>query len=191
MSVYRESLNEYLQNLEVHADNVCDVGGASNPVKDLVKVWDVKNYGILDNSIEDPIAEFDEFDLNTTFVSKGYQGFFDTVFCLDVMEYVYNPVHAMRQLADMLTDDGILYITFNTLYPVHNPADYDYLRYTRQGVDKLLDISGLKVIESKVRMIRHQEMYKDYVKAEGYKVRGALKKGVLYDAGYIIKAVRK
>jgi len=63
MSHYRNQLEEYLKTLDIKADRVLDVGGASNPVKSRVSSWNVKEYKIVDNGLEDGDYDY-EIELN-------------------------------------------------------------------------------------------------------------------------------
>jgi len=184
MSRYREILEEYLSKLNIATEKVLDVGGASNPIKDRVNSWAVDNYAIADNGLEKGEYEF-KFDLNGD-DCEWWEC--DIVFCLEVMEYIYNPVKAMENLSATTKKGGTLYITFPTLYPVHNPYKFDYLRYTKEGAIVLLQKAGFDVEEIVARKIYDAKLYDKHVKAEGYRAKGATKSGTLFDAGYIIKA---
>ena len=63
MSNYRDQLESYLKTLDIKADRVLDVGGAALLVKDRVKSWDVEEYKIADNNIEQGESDF-YIDLN-------------------------------------------------------------------------------------------------------------------------------
>lgn len=196
MSRYRDILESYLKTLEIKADSVLDVGGAAKPVKDRVKSWDVKEYKILDNGLEN-IGYNYKGDLNN-FLGKlralliyseiSVDIVFDIAFCLEVFEYIYNPVQAVKNLNDLLKNNGILYITFPSTYPPHNPIGFDYLRYTKQGATKLLESNGFKIINIFPRRMADPMLYMQHLKAEGYKYRGGEEAGTLFDAGYIIEA---
>ena len=88
MSRYREVLEEYLKTLNIKADRVLDVGGASNPVKSRVKSWEVDECKIADSGLED--GEYDiGMDLNTIdIVNLNLLSNFNIIFCLEVMEYI-------------------------------------------------------------------------------------------------------
>lgn len=77
----------------------------------------------------------------------GHREEFDTAFCLEVMEYIYNPLQALKNINFFLKEDGILYISFPFIYGVHNPKGLDYLRYTPDGAEKLLKEAGFKILE--------------------------------------------
>lgn len=142
MSFYREQLENYLKKLDIKANMVLDIGGASNPVKKRVKSWNVKRYDIADNCIEKSVIEPTIiFDLNFPEKNKIEEKY-DIVFCLEVFEYIYRPEKAIKTIYNCLKRNGIAYITFPFIYPLHNPKEFDYLRYTKRGVEKLLEIAG-------------------------------------------------
>ena len=192
MSFYRDQLEAYLSKLDIKADRVLDVGGASNPVKSRVKSWEVKEYDILDNGLEEGKSDI-KYDLNKDIIKHwedtGIQQH-DIVFCLEVMEYIYDPMIAIKNLHWLTKKGGTLYITFPTLYPVHNPYNNDYLRYTKFGAIKLLEEAGFKIEEIVPRTMKAPDIYNTSCIAEGYKTRGASSSGTLFDAGYIIKCTK-
>jgi len=186
MSHYRNQLEEYLKTLDIKADRVLDVGGASNPVKSRVSSWNVKEYKIVDNGLEDGDYDY-EIELNGHIYNLPIKQRCNIVFCLEVMEYIYNPLNSLLNINNFITKGGTLYITFPTLYPVHNPYNNDYLRYTKFGAIKLLEEAGFKIEEIVPRTMKAPNIYNTSCIAEGYKVRGATSSGTLFDAGYIIK----
>jgi len=192
MSFYRDQLEAYLSKLDIKADRVLDVGGASNPVKSRVKSWEVKEYDILDNGLEEGKSDI-KYDLNKDIIKHwedtGIQQH-DIVFCLEVMEYIYDPMIAIKNLHWLTKKGGTLYITFPTLYPVHNPYNNDYLRYTKFGAIKLLEEAGFKIEEIVPRTMKAPDIYNTSCIAEGYKTRGATSSGTLFDAGYIFKVTK-
>lgn len=177
MSFYRETLENYLHTLNIATKTVYDVGGKELPVDKRVNSWAVDNYEILD---------LPEYDFNMNIVFEDEEA--DTIFCLELMEYIYNPVVCINNLARLLKYKGTLYITFPTLYPVHNPYKQDFLRYTKFGAMKLLDVYGFKIEEIVPRKIKDPLLYDRHVKKEGYKARGAMASNTLFDSGYIIRA---
>lgn len=141
MSYFREQLENWLKTIDVKTDVVFDVGGKANPIKKRVKSWNVKDYEILD---------LPEYNLNIK--NRVYKKA-NIIFCLEVMEYIYNPVEAINNLALLLEKGGILYISFPFIYPQHNPTERDFLRYTPVGVEKLLKIGGFGIIEHEYREV--------------------------------------
>ena len=185
MSNYRNKLEEYLGTLDIKADRVLDVGGAALPVKVRVKSWDVKTYQIYDNALETPKEKVDLYvNLNDELID-GFDTF-DMVFCLEVMEYIRNPKQAMVNLNYFTKPDGILYITFPFIYPVHEPKQSDCLRYTCSGVAALLADGGFKILDivSRDMTLEGFEHYKKFMKAEGFHAA----RGARHDQlGWIVK----
>ena len=192
-SYYRQSLEDYLSGLDIKAEHVLDVGGASNPVQKRVHAWDVADYKFLDNNIETPsVMNFYHWDMNEPFAwtdhSMEFVPNFDIVFCLEVMEYIFDPMVAMKNLRLFLKPGGILYITFNSVYPPHNPYEFDMLRYTKFGALRLLHRNGFEVLDLVPRIMHSQNEYLQFLNAERYRYKGGREAGTLFDAGYIIKA---
>lgn len=185
MSNYREHLENYLRTLEIKADRVLDMGGASNPVKNRVKSWEVSQYIIADNGQETGSYDI-KLDLNKP-INEIIADSFDVVFCLEVFEYVWNPDQAMRNLSRALKEGGDIYVSFPLIYPVHNPKAYDYTRYTKDGFIRLLEENYLRP-ESIIprKMTDEGKMFwKNFIVAEGMHAS----KGITHDElGYIIKA---
>lgn len=125
---------------------VFDVGGGSKPVKDRVASWNVGKYLILDNNLEEPIPDTltIDCDLNYGITNElaGEMVKADVIFCLEVFEYVWNPLLALKTLNQMLRKGGKLIITFPFVYPTHQPVVHDCLRYTKYGAYKLLEEAG-------------------------------------------------
>ena len=183
MSFFREQLEEWLSKIDVSAGSVLDVGGGENPVKDRVRSFNVKIYKILDNNYQykpDYYADINYiFDLDRKF---------DILFCLEVFEYIWNPKQAIENLGSFLKPGGIAYISFPTIYPVHNPYGIDYLRYTKFGIEKLLPFGEFKSWEITPRTATLG------IKALGefYRLEGMhpISDRMIFDIGYLVKAIK-
>ncbi len=160
MSSTRKSLDEWLSNLKVKADRVLDIGGAQNPVKGRTKSWDVKDYKIADlpNPHEGEKPDL-ELDLNDAPI-RGNN--YDLIFCLEVFEYIYNPFNAMKNIAIRLIDGGEAWVSFISVYPLHQPVEDDCLRYFPAGIRKLANSVGLKVIEMIPRYTYTHALYEAF-----------------------------
>jgi SAM-dependent methyltransferase len=172
MSNYRNKLEEYLKTLNIKADKVLDVGGAAKPVKGRVKSWEVKLYECVDNGLEEGRKTYlGDLNVPNLWQTEGLllNEPYDCVFCLEVMEYIYKPTIAVGNLADITQPNGILYITFPFLYPVHEPRDYDYMRYTRAGVTHLLTEAGFKILDIVDRNMKPESyaMWRAFIASEG------------------------
>lgn len=177
MSYYRDQLENWLSTIDVKHPRVLDIGGKEKPVKGRTKSWEVQHYDILD---------LPDYDLNLENQSfMKYRQYACVIFCLEVMEYIYNPVQAIKNLYSMLRTSGELYISFPFVYPEHNPREIDYLRYTESGIRKLFEIAGFKILEIKPRMAKSTAQLKQFYIAEGMHV--ASNSGVI---GWLIHAKR-
>jgi SAM-dependent methyltransferase len=86
-----------------------------------------------------------EMDIQDGIIPQQYDNYFDVAFCLEVSEYLIDPITALDTIYRFLKQNGLLYISFHFLYPVHVPDEFDYLRYTRNGVIKLLERVGFGI----------------------------------------------
>lgn len=146
----RKQLENWLKTIDVNADSVLDVGGWAIPVKGRTKTWEAKDYKILDYAKEVDYCR----DLNKEIKDIPQ---FNIVFCLEVMEYVWNPVLALQNINRFLKDNGILYISFHFLFPHHHPFIKDRLRYTYCGIEKLLKETGFEISEVVKRMAKNPQ----------------------------------
>lgn len=145
-SSYRNSLDQWLSQLDVKANDVLDVGGAQLPIKGRTKSWDVAGYyeiADLPQPHKDSPNPGIDLDINTAepFVEIRY----DLVFCLEVFDYVYDPMNAMRLIASTLSNGGTAWVSFPSFYPLHQPVEDDALRYMPGGIQKLADSVGLTI----------------------------------------------
>lgn len=144
-SSYRKTLDEWLATLDVNG-SVLDVGGSQLSVKNRVRSWDVSDYKIAD--LPDPhegVKPDYEVDLNQP---TKLAGNYENVFCLEVFEYIYNPVVALNNLTKFMDwDIGRIYVTFPSFYPTHNPIEHDSLRYMEGGIRKLAQVNDLKIAQ--------------------------------------------
>ena len=192
MSSYtRQQLEFWLKTIDVKADRVLDIGGAQNPIKGRTKSWEVGNYLIMD--LVSPHEVKQEPDIRAD-IQGDIIGFednkvelFDMAFCIEVLEYWWNPFRAFGNIAKMLKRNGILYVSSHFIYPVHNPVEFDYLRYTRQGIIKLLNETGFKILEIRPRLSTDNDLMAYY---QSQAMRPA--KGYVghEEVGHLIKAIK-
>lgn len=149
-SSYRLELDRWLSQLDVSADRVLDIGGSQLPIKGRTKSWDVKEYLIADlpePHVGSPKPDI-EIDLNYHGVpSQGLGLGYNIVFCLEVFDYIYNPVSALDNIKLFLRDGGTAWVTFPTFYPTHNPIQDDALLYKEGGIRKLASAVGLEIVQ--------------------------------------------
>lgn len=160
----RIQLETWLKTIDVKG-SVLDIGGSQNPIKGRTKSWDVSDYKIIDleqpheckqepdivGDIQD-IVDYDTCDdILLPWGYRKYKKFFDNIFCIEVSEYWFDPLQALKNINILLKKYGLLYISFHYQYMIHGPKGLDYLRYTPDGAEKLLKESGFEIIEHKLR----------------------------------------
>jgi len=131
MSPTRTKLVEWLATKEVSGSTL-DIGGNIWSMQGKVKSFGGE-YKTMDES---------DWDLNH---EMHYFGEFDNIFCTEVMQFLYDPHSALARLRTALKPGGKLYLSFHLTHPPMK--DHDYLRYTRKGIEKLLQVTGLKTKE--------------------------------------------
>ena len=160
-SSYRNSLNQWLSQLDVVGNRVLDCGGSQLPVKSRTKSWDVNEYLIadlpephvgspkpdieLDIEKSNAFAPYTDIGDGEIIHDNPHYEWADLIFCLEVFDYILEPVKAMKNLASYLKPGGILWATYPFAYPTHNPIEFDMLRYTEFAVRRLAKESELKI----------------------------------------------
>lgn len=71
---------------------------------------------------------------------------YDSAICLEVLEHVPNPCHALGEINRILKPDGTVIISVPHLSRLHD-VPYDYFRFTIYGLHHLLSESGFEVLE--------------------------------------------
>jgi len=133
----------------------------------------------------------DSFDEPSYKYPQSLKEFYDTAFCLEVMEYVYNPLQVLKNIAHFLKPDGKLYISFPFLYPIHPPSGTDYLRYTKYGAEKLLVEAGFEIVEHIPRKAKHKGHLIDFYRKDGYRYDRSENYDTLAETGSLIIAKKK
>jgi len=191
MSSYsRQQLEAWLKTIEIIDGDVLDIGGSQNPLNGRLKTFTPKDYLILDlqqphevKKKPDVIADI-EREMSEELKKNHWP--FDYIFCIEVTEYFYNPLGALKNMNIFLKQGGILYISFHFLYPVHNPHEVDYLRYTPAGCRKLLSEAGFEIVEEKPRVLKTNIHWQQMVSTEG--MRPSKEYGHHEIEGLLIKA---
>jgi SAM-dependent methyltransferase len=184
----RQQLEAWLKKIDVKG-RVLDVGGSQNPIQGRTKSWEVKDYKILDLELPHETKQKPDLmkDMNEPCILIDK---FNVVFCIEVMEYIWNPYQALRNFYYALEENGILYISFHTIYPVHSPENQDYLRYTRAGARKLLEEAGFEIEEITPRYFSQYQYATMLFDHEGMRGVGKNYDGIHREQGYLIKAIK-
>ena len=73
---------------------------------------------------------------------------FDTFFCSEVLEHVFNPDEVLTEIRRVLKPGAVGLITVPFCWNEHE-VPYDYARYSSFGIKHLLEKNGFKVLELK------------------------------------------
>lgn len=153
-SSYRNSLNNWLATLDVKADRVLGIGDSQLRTDNRVKSWDVKEYLIADlpEPHKDSPKPDIELDLNVSMTKNPepyltYNEYFDEIFCLEVFDYIWQPSFALINIWYLLKEGGTAWVTFPSVYPLHQPIEDDALRYMPAGIKKLADYANLEIVQ--------------------------------------------
>lgn len=167
-SLGRQQLESWTKTLDIKCDSVIDFGGSQLPINNRVKEWDVKEYVIQDLEVphickQEPEICFDlndEIMVNDDFINEHCKKY-DVAFALEISEYLWNPIQALKNMNFFLKEGGLLYMSFHFNYPVHNIVEFDYLRYTRAGVKKILEETGFEIVDIVPRTCQMNTGYPD------------------------------
>jgi len=70
---------------------------------------------------------------------------FDTIVLSDVFEHIHNPQLLWKELARILTKDGVLLMNVPFYYPLHE-VPYDYYRYTEFALKRFIEEEKLELL---------------------------------------------
>jgi len=177
-SYTRQALEKWLKEIPSVEGKVLDIGGSQNPVEGrIINEGEGTQYKILDlktpheTKVKPDIVCDLNRGLNNNQQNVYYQSVFDIAFCLEVSEYWWNPVQALNNINFFLKKGGIFYISFHFVYMIHSPKGLDFLRYTPDGVEKLLKETGFEILEHKYRLAENGYLirYYEYDKMRGIK----------------------
>jgi SAM-dependent methyltransferase len=88
--------------------------------------------------------------INSSFQDAGFlKGVFPNIGLFDVIEHIENDVAFLKQIKEVLADDGKLYITvpaFNYLWSQNDVNSQHYRRYTIRTFEQCAESAGFKII---------------------------------------------
>lgn len=188
MSNYKDNLKEILKKEVLAGQKVLSIGA---------QVDDRQYFGVVAPDIEYTTLDFDEefkpnlvWDMNKPIMDEDgntdfhdYYNKFDDVLTLNLWEYIYDPLTALKNCHFFLKSGGRFSGSFVFVYARHNPAGTDYLRYTEDGVRKLLTMSLFRDIQ--ISPIKSNDLLTGYYESEQQRIRKDLDHNV---AGYYVKA---
>lgn len=189
-STYRNQLESWLKTIKVDGGSVLDVGGLEKPIQGRVEAYGATRTAILDTEGGDYVYDLNKPSNPAELFSFEGRQTWDTIFCLEVFEYIWNPIVAMRNLWSWLPEGGKLYVTFPTNYPLHNPPGIDYMRYTENWIRKVMvEYFKFKSVDITPRVIENgQEAIGAFWSLE--RMHPIKHDERLYHTGYLVESIK-
>jgi SAM-dependent methyltransferase len=152
--------NYYLKNHEDFRDRILSQIQKSDNVLDIGMAMRDKHKKIISNLLETlDVNDFGEYpDIICDLCSdiSGLENKYDKIICIAILEHVYDPATAIKNLRLMLKDEGIIYGYVPYLYYYHAPKDLKFQDYFRFSKDALA------------------YLFKDFKEVELFPIRGRI-----------------
>ena len=152
--------NYYLKNQEDFRDRILSQIQKSDNVLDIGMAMRDKHKKIISNLLETlDVNDFGEYpDIICDLCSdiSGLENKYDKIICIAILEHVYDPATAIKNLRLMLKDEGIIYGYVPYLYYYHAPKDLKFQDYFRFSKDALA------------------YLFKDFKEVELFPIRGRI-----------------
>ena len=149
----KEFKNEILENINNNMI-ILDIGKSMREQYDNINCAEKKTLDInlFENYPDYQLDLSEEIDIERTELNEK----FDVIICLAVLEHVYNPFIAIKNLKQMLKKGGVIYGYVPFLYHYHAPEDLyfqDYYRYSKDGLAYLFrEFDNLKLYPLRGRL---------------------------------------
>jgi len=122
---------------------------------------------------------------NVAFKSES----FDIVLCVEVLEHIFFPHECINEIHRVLKTNGNLILTTRFIYPLHDRPN-DYFRYTKYGLEKILNRFNKVIIESHLNWIETIALLIMRLLKEDY-LWVKIFAGLIYFLGKLIDVSRK
>lgn len=125
---------------------VYDVGCGDKPFAEFLSDKCKKYVGV---DVEDGFYDASYIDLiGTAYDVPIGEGEADAIISCQVLEHLDRPLDAIKEKHRILKKDGILFLSFPFMYPIH-AAPVDFFRYTEFTAKKIMGDHGFKIIDQK------------------------------------------
>ncbi len=174
MSSYKNQIFKYFEGKTLIGSKILSIGSQDDDRR-YFKDTQYDDWSTLDSSPKYKptfVLDMNESIINQDgeiLIDTSFADAFDIVLCLNIFEYIWNPVAAHDNLSFFLKAGGTLYVNYPFIYPQHEPAGTDFLRYTPEGARKLLSEAGF-IIQDEQALYGNQGLLKFY-QNDGMKAR--------------------
>jgi SAM-dependent methyltransferase len=136
----------YDENLKLHAKGrLLDLGCGMVPLYDAYRDYVTDNICI-DWGNSNHKNGYLDFEADLTKELPFSEGEFDTIILSDVLEHIPEPERLCREIARVLSPSGKLLMNVPFYYMIHEEPN-DYHRYTEFALRRLMDRSGLQLLQ--------------------------------------------
>ena len=139
----RMQVVEWLRQINFTGKRVLDLGAGNNPAKNYAQIA-CNEYETMD--IDKSCKPKYVYDINEELCCANLRFFlerYDAVFCIETAEYFWDTYTAFENFNKLLKPGGKLFLSVGFIYPHHGKDDY--LRYTDNGLRKLLEKTMFEV----------------------------------------------
>ena len=124
---------------------VYDIGCGQKPFKDYLSGRVKVHVGV---DLADGFYQPDQVDLiGTAYAVPAADAVADVVILSQVIEHLETPMVAMGEAHRLLRADGLVFLSFPFLYPIHAPPR-DFMRYTEFYLADQLTSHGFEVVDT-------------------------------------------
>lgn len=177
-----------LSRIDISGLVVLDVGVQDKPSSRLTK-GQAREYLTLDIDPQWKPDIVADLNVRSTLTMNVSVKRFDAIFCIEVLEHCWNPIQVLKNMQELLKEDGMLYLSTPFINPHHDVVDY--LRYTDEWYEEVLPRLGFTDIEIHERLATTGlDDLKSFYAKEGMKYSKirAQKEAYRYPVGYFVKA---
>jgi len=87
---------------------------------------------------------------------------FDAIYCFEVLEHLLNPLQFLQSIKRYMNNTTPLYISFPTGRPQFLWTKGHFHEYSKNRADKMFELAGLKIINSKITPPVWMRLYKHF-----------------------------
>lgn len=187
----RMQVVEWLRQINLTGEKVLDLGAGNNPAKNYASIK-CNVYETMD--IDRDCKPKYVYDINEELCCNNLRFFlerYDAVFCIETAEYFWDTYTAFENFNKLLKPGGKLFLSVGFIYPHHGKDDY--LRYTDNGLRKLLEKTMFEVDEMFPRIATDggQDLMRFFSREEmhSHELRHDYREGI--PLGYCVEATKK
>lgn len=141
----RETLQNYFSKYLKTDMTLYDIGCGDKPFAEFLKDKVLSHIGV---DIDDGFYDSSHIDvIGNAYEVPAEDNIADALVSSQVIEHLNRPVDAIQEMARLLKPQGVLFLSFPFLYPIH-AAPHDYMRYTEHYINEILEAHDFEIIET-------------------------------------------